>query len=190
MAAAAVSTIASRALILEAPSEYIFSEAPVALDSPPEPLDGPGVNASGETMPNMLPAAFQPPEFPALERAEPDNLMALVQALATPPWEATVEAGDTLDVLLSLADMDAQTRTEVALALTVEYDLRRLRPGHRLSVDFRPDGERRKSKAIHDSRAISVIYEIHLSCESPFAIDQTRRIPRSKPVVDVHDRHT
>lgn len=101
MAAAAVSTIASRALILEAPPEYIFSEAPEALDSPPEPLDGPGVNASGETMPNMLPAAFQPPEFPALERAEPDNLMALVQALATPPWEATVEAGDTLDVLLS-----------------------------------------------------------------------------------------
>ena len=140
MAAAAVSTIASRALILEAPPEYIFSEAPEALDSPPEPLDGPGVNASGETMPNMLPAAFQPPEFPALERAEPDNLMALVQALATPPWEATVEAGDTLDVLLSLADMDAQTRAEVALALAVEYDLRRLRPGHRLSVDFRPDG--------------------------------------------------
>ena len=140
MAAAAVSTIASRALILEAPPEYIFSEAPEALDSPPEPLDGPGVNASGETMPNMLPAAFQPPEFPALERAEPDNLMALVQALATPPWEATVEAGDTLDVLLSLADMDAQTRAEVALALAVEYDLRRLRPGHRPSVDFRPDG--------------------------------------------------
>ena len=140
MAAAAVSTIASRALILEAPPEYIFSEAPEALDSPPEPLDGPGVNASGETMPNMLPAAFQPPEFPALERAEPDNLMALVQALAMPPWEATVETGDTLDVLLSLADMDAQTRAEVALALAVEYDLRRLRPGHRLSVDFRPDG--------------------------------------------------
>ena len=85
MAAAAVSTIASRALILEAPPEYIFSEAPEAVDSPPEPLDGPGVNASGETMPNMLPAAFQPPEFPALERAEPDNLMALVQALAA-PW--------------------------------------------------------------------------------------------------------
>jgi len=36
--------------------------------------------------------------------------------------------------------MDAQTRAEVALALAVEYDLRRLRPGHRLSVDFRPDG--------------------------------------------------
>ena len=34
MAAAAVSTIASRALILEAPPEYIFSEAPEALDSP------------------------------------------------------------------------------------------------------------------------------------------------------------
>ena len=130
MAAAAVSTIASRALILEAPPENIFSEAPVALDSPPEPLDGPGVNTSGDTMPNILPAAFQPPEFPALERAEPDNLMALVQALAMPPWEATVETGDTLDVLLSLADMDAQTRAEVALALAVEYDLRRLRPGH------------------------------------------------------------
>lgn len=140
MAAAAVGTIASRALILEAPPENIFSEALVALDSPPEPLDGPGVITSGDTMPNMLPAAFQPPEFPALERAEPDNLMALVQALAMPPWEATVEAGDTLDVLLARADMEAQTRAEVALALAVEYDLRRLRPGHRLSVDFRPDG--------------------------------------------------
>ncbi|MBW4964133.1 M23 family metallopeptidase [Sulfitobacter sp. CW3] len=140
MAAAAVGTMASRALIMEAPPENIVSEAPVALDSPPEPLGGPGVFISGDTMPSILPAAFQPPDFPAFERAEPDNLLALVQALAMPPWEKTVEAGDTLDVLLSRADMDAQTRTEVALALAVEYDLRRLRPGHQLSVGYRTDG--------------------------------------------------
>lgn len=140
VAAAAVGTIACRALILEAPPENIGSQAPVALGSPPEPLYGPGIITSSDTISTMLPAAFQPPEFPALDRAEPDDLKALVQTRALPPWEATVESGDTLDRLLSSADMEAQTRAEVALALAAEYDLRRLRPGHRLSVGFRPDG--------------------------------------------------
>ena len=140
VAAAAVGTIASRALILEAPPENIGSQAPVALGSPPEPLYGPGIITSSDTISTMLPAAFQRPEFPALDRAEPDDLKALVQMRALPPWEATVESGDTLDRLLSSADMEAQTRAEVALALAAEYDLRRLRPGHRLSVGFRPDG--------------------------------------------------
>ena len=67
---------------------------------------------------------------------------ARVTAIARDDTGWTVEAGDTLDVLLSLADMDAQTRTEVALALTVEYDLRRLRPGHRLWRSRRPSPRR------------------------------------------------
>ena len=140
VAAAAVGTLASRAFVLEAPPGNIVSEAPMALAIPTDSSGDPRVVISGDTMSNMLPAAFQPPELPAFEGAEQDNLLALVQALAMPRWEATVEAGDTLDVLLSRADMDAQTRTEVALALAVEYDLRRLRPGHLLSVGYRPDG--------------------------------------------------
>lgn len=140
VAAAAVGTMASRTLFMEAPPKNIVSEAPMAPTSPPEPLDWPGVITSGDTMSNVLPAGFQPPKLPGQERAEPDDLTALVQALAVPPWKATVESGDTLDVLLSRADMGAQTRAEVALALAVEYDLRRLRPGHRLSVGYRRDG--------------------------------------------------
>jgi len=140
VAAAAVGTMASRALFMEAPPKNIVSEAPMAPTNPPEPLDWPGVITSGDTMSNVLPAGFQPPKLPGQERAEPDDLTALVQALTVPPWEATVESGDTLDVLLSRADMGAQTRAEVALALAVEYDLRRLRPGHRLSVGYRRDG--------------------------------------------------
>lgn len=140
VAAAVVGTMLGRALILEAPPENIVFEAPIALASPPEPPDGPGVIIFGDTTSNMLPTTFRPPELSAFETAKPDDLMALLQALAIPTWEATVESGDTLDRLLSSADMEAQTRAEVALALTAEYDLRRLRPGHRLSVDYRADG--------------------------------------------------
>jgi murein DD-endopeptidase MepM/ murein hydrolase activator NlpD len=70
----------------------------------------------------------------------PDELMAVTQALAIPVWEATVTDGDTLDSILTRADMDAPLRAEVALAIAAEYDLRRLRPGHELRVNFQPNG--------------------------------------------------
>ncbi|WP_299566603.1 M23 family metallopeptidase [uncultured Sulfitobacter sp.] len=141
VAAAAVGTIASRTLVSAPPPDNIFFEAPTALVAPPEPIAGPGViGAVRDPMSNSVEAAFQMPELPILARPEQDDLAAIVQALAMPPWEATVETGDTLDVLLSRAEMDAQMRAEIALAVAVEYDLRRLRPGHRLSVGFRLDG--------------------------------------------------
>lgn len=70
----------------------------------------------------------------------PDELTAVTQALAIPAWEATVTDGDTLDSILTRADMDAPLRAEVALAIAAEYDLRRLRPGHQLRVNFQPNG--------------------------------------------------
>ena len=70
----------------------------------------------------------------------PDELTAVTQALAIPAWEATVTDGDTLDSILTRADMDAPLRAEVALAIAAEYDLRRLRPGHELRVNFQPNG--------------------------------------------------
>ena len=70
----------------------------------------------------------------------PDELTAVTQALAIPAWEATVTEGDTLDSILTRADMDAPLRAEVALAIAAEYDLRRLRPGHQLRVNFQPNG--------------------------------------------------
>jgi len=70
----------------------------------------------------------------------PDELTAVTQALAIPAWEATVTDGDTLDSILTRADMDAPLRAEVALAIAAEYDLRKLRPGHQLRVNFQPNG--------------------------------------------------
>ncbi|GGA32365.1 hypothetical protein GCM10011498_36960 [Amylibacter cionae] len=70
----------------------------------------------------------------------PDELTAVTQALAIPAWEATVTDGDTLESILTRADMDAPLRAEVALAIAAEYDLRRLRPGHQLRVNFQPNG--------------------------------------------------
>lgn len=70
----------------------------------------------------------------------PDELTAVTQALAIPAWEATLTDGDTLDSILTRADMDAPLRAEVALAIAAEYDLRRLRPGHQLRVNFQPNG--------------------------------------------------
>lgn len=140
VAAATASTMASRAVTLETAPRNIISEAPVALASPPESDGAPGIITTGDTMSNMLPVALQPPDLPALEGAATDDLMALAPIRALPSWKATVAAGDTLDRLLSKADMEPQMRAEVALALAAEYDLRRLRPGHRLSVEFRPDG--------------------------------------------------
>ena len=57
---------------------------------------------------NSSETAFQMPEPAVLARPEQNNPAAIVQALAIPPWEATVEPGDTLDVLLSRAELDAQ----------------------------------------------------------------------------------
>jgi murein DD-endopeptidase MepM/ murein hydrolase activator NlpD len=71
---------------------------------------------------------------------QPDELTAVTQALAIPAWEATVTNGDTLDSILTRADMDAPLRAEVALAIAAEYDLRRLRPGHQLRVNFQSNG--------------------------------------------------
>ncbi|KKM79494.1 hypothetical protein LCGC14_1349360 [marine sediment metagenome] len=141
MAAAAIGMIASKALVATTPPENIVSQTPMAPASPPDPHGGPSVIVtSGDTMSNTVQLAFQPPLLPAIARAKPDDLTTLVRALAMPPWEATVETGDTLDVLLSRAGMDAPIRTSVALAFAVEYDLRRLRPGHRLSVGYHTDG--------------------------------------------------
>ncbi|MBM9595113.1 M23 family metallopeptidase [Roseitranquillus sediminis] len=56
----------------------------------------------------------------------------------------TVEAGDTFDSLLSGAEIDAQLRSELALAVQAEYDLRQLRPGHRLVLERDGQGTPRR----------------------------------------------
>ena len=68
-----------------------------------------------------------------------------VQAIEPPlsTWSRDIASGDTLDVILSEAGLTATDRTEIALALGAEYDLRRLRPGHSVTVVSTMDGRPR-----------------------------------------------
>ena len=93
----------------------------VALDVPP-PLPGPfALRLDDPGLAGLAPAVIS-------------------TAPPTPTWSAVFEAGDTLDTLLSQAGVDAALRAEIALALGVEYDLRRLKPGHSLAVRWTPGG--------------------------------------------------
>jgi murein DD-endopeptidase MepM/ murein hydrolase activator NlpD len=55
-------------------------------------------------------------------------------------WSRVVGAGESLDILLSKAGLDTLTRAEVAAAIGSEFDLRKLKPGHRLDLGLREDG--------------------------------------------------
>ena len=141
VAAAAIGAIASRTADIGAPPPNItFAALAPPLASPPNPLDEPLSLVTSNYVGDRIDVSLQPPELRSFHRAEQYDLKAVVRALAMPPWEGTVETGDGLDLLLSRAGIDAQLRAEVALAMAAEYNLRRLRPGDRLSVNFRPDG--------------------------------------------------
>lgn len=66
--------------------------------------------------------------------------------LAPPTTETVAEAGDTLIRLLGRSGFGGALRDEIVLAFSAEFDPRRLRPGHRLTVvwsrRFRGDAER------------------------------------------------
>ncbi|SEO09409.1 M23 family metallopeptidase [Palleronia pelagia] len=55
-------------------------------------------------------------------------------------WSREIASGETLDTVLAEAGLVASERAEIALALAAEYDLRRLRPGHGLTVETGHDG--------------------------------------------------
>ena len=55
-------------------------------------------------------------------------------------WSREIASGETLDAVLAEAGIAAPVRAEIALALGAEYDLRRLRPGHEITVISKVDG--------------------------------------------------
>ena len=105
----------------------------------------------GEWMPDALSApTFDEANFPLIRvaqlgvppvvpRAHISNLVPSGETLdaVQPPlktWSRKIVSGETLDALLKEAGLDGPDRTEAALALGAEYDLKRLRPGHELTV--------------------------------------------------------
>lgn len=110
----------------------------------------------------------------APRRADPAPFDAAPSGVVppVPTWRAVVEAGDTLDALLSEAGIDAALRTEIALALGAEYDLRRLRPGHRLAVGWAPGGA---------PAAVSLAVEggtrVEIDLDGPLAVETSTEAP-------------
>ena len=136
--AALASLTARNMMIPDAPAPDVMVRAAELLQPPAEPpsLDFSITFATDVVNRNAILA----PMLPSSEFTRPDELTAVTQAIAVPAWEATVTDGDTLDSILTRADIDAPLRAEVALAIAAEYDLRRLRPGHQLRVNFNPNG--------------------------------------------------
>lgn len=83
------------------------------------------------------PSTFAAPRLPA-----PVAVRAAAPIIAPPlrAWSRDIAAGETLDTVLADAGLAPADRAEVALALGAEYDLRRLRPGHGLTVMLAQDG--------------------------------------------------
>ncbi|MFV1490688.1 M23 family metallopeptidase [Phaeobacter sp. JH72H1] len=141
----------------------------------------PELAQAGSWMPQRLEAPLNvdiPVTLPATARAEdaPDlgPLPLLQVAFADVPvraiepplstWLRDVAPGETLDFLLSEAGLAAPDRAEVALALGAEYDLRRLRPGHSVTVASTMDGSPRTvSLAVEDGVRIEVVFGEQLS---------------------------
>jgi murein DD-endopeptidase MepM/ murein hydrolase activator NlpD len=103
--------------------------------------------------------------LPLLQAAFADRpVRAIEPPLST--WSRDVAAGETLDFLLSEAGLAAPDRAEVALALGAEYDLRRLRPGHSVTVASTMDGSPRSvSLAVEDGVRIEVVFGEQLSTQ-------------------------
>ncbi len=74
-------------------------------------------------------------------------------------WSREIAAGETLDAVLADAGVAAPARAEIALALGVEYDLRRLRPGHEVTVFSKVDGNpMRVELAVDDGVRIETVF--------------------------------
>ncbi|MEX5516923.1 M23 family metallopeptidase [Pseudophaeobacter sp. 1A09344] len=116
------------------------------------------VTVWAEDAPNLGP-------LPLLQVAFADRpVQAIEPPLST--WSRDIAPGETLDFLLSEAGLAAPDRAEVALALGAEYDLRRLRPGHSVTVASTVDGSPRTvSLAVEDGVRIEVVFGEQLSTQ-------------------------
>jgi murein DD-endopeptidase MepM/ murein hydrolase activator NlpD len=108
-------------------------------------LSAPAPDAVPVIAPILTPADITPivylPGLPGVV-ADAPPLPTIEPPLRT--WSRQIVSGETLDAILMQADLAPKARTEVALALAAEFDLRRLRPGHTLRVMSAQDGSPRR----------------------------------------------
>ncbi len=81
-------------------------------------------------------------------------------------WSRDIAPGETLDVVLADSGMVASDRALVALAIGAEYDLRRLRPGHSLTVVSTMDGgPQTVTLAVEDGVRIEAVFGTEMITE-------------------------
>lgn len=126
----------------------------------PDPLAAPQLATEVVT----LPKAIQANRGPAI-RAAPLLQTAFAETpspVVEPPlitWSREITAGETLDTVLADAGLDAPNRAEIARAFGAEYDLRRLRPGHAVTLTTRSDGTpKRVELAVDDGVRIEALF--------------------------------
>ncbi len=114
--------------------------------------------------PSAAPARPLQP-MPQLNVAIADTLLTTIE----PPlanWSRDIATGETLDTVLEEAGLSTTDRTEVALALGAEYDLRRLRPGHSVTVVSTMDGSPRSvALSVEDGVRIEAIFGEELATQ-------------------------
>lgn len=96
--------------------------------------------------------------LPLLQAPTIDAQLPVIQPpLST--WSRDIAPGETLDVVLADSGMAASDRASVALAIGAEYDLRRLRPGHSLTVVSTVDGSPQTvTLAVEDGVRIEAVF--------------------------------
>ncbi|MGR3462935.1 MAG: M23 family metallopeptidase [Roseovarius sp.] len=126
----------------------------------PDPLAPPGFASPG----SVRPASVQPNAAPAFAPAPPlpasfaDTSLPTIEPSSI-TWSREIAPGETLDSVLADAGIAASARAEIALAVGAEYDLRRLRPGHAITVVSSSDGNpRRVELAVEDGVRIEAVF--------------------------------
>ena len=143
--------------------------APAPIASPSLAQDLPvEVSAEHDVAPTATPLAL--PEVLVAETALP------AMAPSRAAWSREIAAGETLDTVLMDAGLEAADRAEVALAIGVEYDLRKLRPGHMVSVITTDRGApQRVTLEVDDGTRI----------ETTFGDRLATRVVSPEPVVEI-----
>ncbi|MSU89395.1 peptidoglycan DD-metalloendopeptidase family protein [Rhodobacteraceae bacterium 2CG4] len=125
----------------------------------PDPLAPPRIVETGSVRPapvQDVTPAFRPAPLRPVSLADA-FVPSFEPSLTT--WSREIASGETLDAVLADAGLRAADRVEIALALGAEYDLRRLRPGHVITVVTKTDGNpRRVELAVEDGIRIEAVF--------------------------------
>ena len=108
----------------------------------PESAQPADMAKAGETVPP--PDAASPEAEPADEER--------------PQWSRSVGPGESLDMLLADAGLDAPVRAEVSRALGSQFDLRKLQPGHVLALDIAEGQPRSATLEVDDGVRIRATF--------------------------------